>query len=121
MICGVGIDVCEVERIRKLLDRYNIKFINRVYTEKESIKKNPQSLAARFAAKEAAAKALGADYIFSLKEIEIINEPSGKPKINLYGNALKRAEQLSINNIEVSLTHIKDIAIAVVILEKKEG
>jgi holo-[acyl-carrier protein] synthase len=122
MILGIGIDVIQVERIRRwkevpgLLDRY---FHPR---ELETAKKNGKtgilSLAARFAAKEAFAKAIGTGVDgFSLRDIEVINDPKGKPELRLYERAAEVLEKFGGNRVFVSLTHEEDNAIAMVVIE----
>jgi len=117
MILGLGIDICEVKRIKGLIDRYGERFLKRVYTEEELRKKTVESLSARFAAKEATIKALGGYFINSLKEISVINTEEGKPKIELRGKALRRFCELGGKSIYLSLSHTKEIACAVVIIE----
>jgi holo-[acyl-carrier protein] synthase len=122
MVLGIGIDVIQVERIRRwkevpgLLDRY---FHPR---ELETAKKNGKngilSLAARFAAKEAFAKALGTGVDgFSLRDIEVINDPKGKPELHLYERAAEAFKNFGGKKIFVSLTHEEDNAIAMVVIE----
>lgn len=92
MVIGIGIDIIEIERIQQSVERFGDKFLNKVFTQLEldycMNKKNKfQHLAARFAAKEAVAKALseGWDGGFNWKDIEIFNELNGKPSVKLYG------------------------------------
>lgn len=120
-----GIDIIEVNRIQESIEKYGEKFLKRVYTEKEieycESKKTQkfQSYAGRFAAKEAIFKALSeyVDNKFQIewKDIEIINDKNGKPIANIYG---KLKENISLKcNIEISISHIKDVAVASVIAE----
>lgn len=124
MIKGNGIDVIEVERIRKNIE--NEGFLKKMYTEKEleylNIRKfNPQTAAGLFAAKEAVAKCLGTGFAtFGLLDIEILKNESGKPVVNLMNNAFNIAKQNKICNIQLSITHIKDYAIASCIAEGDE-
>lgn len=123
MILGVGTDIIEVERIRKNIEngshfKEKVFSKNEIdYCEKKSNK--AESYAARFAAKEAFFKALGTGWRngMSFKEVEIMNNELGKPQINLYGKAKEIAEKQNISNIHVSVSHIKEIASSVVILE----
>lgn len=92
MVFGVGIDIIEIERIKKSVDKFEELFLNKLFTENElkyclSKKNKYQHLAARFAAKEAIAKALATGWSkgFRWKDIEIINELNGMPKVTLYG------------------------------------
>ncbi|MDP4172652.1 MAG: holo-ACP synthase [Bacteroidota bacterium] len=92
MVIGIGIDIIEIDRIKQSVDRFGDKFLNKIFTEVElqyclSKPNKYQHLAARFAAKEAVAKALseGWDGGFNWKDIEIYNELSGKPSVKLYG------------------------------------
>jgi len=124
MIVGIGTDIIEVPRIEKLLTKQK-RFQGRIFTETEiaycETKKNKvQNYAARFAAKEAFLKAIGTGWRqgVSFKEIEIVNNERGKPEIFLSGKAREFADDLGITNIQVSLSHLKDFAIAVVAAEK---
>ena len=123
MIYGVGIDMIETARVEKQLLRSE-RFRDRVFSPHEidyceSKKNKAQNYAARFAAKEAFMKALGLGWRkgLSFKDIEIRNDTLGKPTIVLYGMAKKLADERKIQNIQVSLTHLKDIAGANVTLE----
>ncbi len=95
MIFGVGIDIIEIDRIKKSIDKYGDQFLNKIFTKTEleyslSKKNKYQHLAARFAAKEAIAKALTSGWSkgFSWKEIEIYNEKNGLPQVQLNGNLM---------------------------------
>ena len=123
MIYGIGIDLIEVERIRRQLERSD-RFIKRIFTPDEIVycesKKNKaQNYAARFAAKEAFFKALGTGWRSGLafNHVEIINDSLGKPEIRLHGKAEQLIAENGITNICVSLTHLKDFASAIVTLE----
>jgi holo-[acyl-carrier protein] synthase len=92
MVIGVGIDIIEIDRIKKSVDKLGDKFLNKIYTdiEKEyslSKKNKYQHLAARFAAKEAIIKAVSSVYNdgFNWKDMEIFNEPNGLPRVKLHG------------------------------------
>lgn len=110
MVIGIGIDIIEIERITQSIDRFGEKFLNKVFTQVELEycmgKKNKyQHLAARFAAKEAVAKALseGWDGGFNWKDIEIYNELSGKPSVKLYG---KLGEYLGQDkSLKITMSH----------------
>jgi len=125
MIVGIGTDIIEVARVERLLAKQK-RFQKRIFTEIEiayceSKKNRAQNYAARFAAKEAFLKAIGTGWRsgVAFKEIEVVNNERGKPEIFLSGTAKKFADNLGITNIQVSLSHLKDIAIAVVTVEKE--
>ncbi|MGQ9471685.1 MAG: holo-ACP synthase [Candidatus Aminicenantales bacterium] len=123
-LIGIGIDAIETSRVEKLLRRTGDRFSLRVFTPREIAycdrKKNrAEHYAARFAAKEALMKALGTGKQLGLswQEIEVVNDALGKPAVCLTGRAKALAEERGITTIHLSLTHLKDLAIAVVILE----
>lgn len=124
MIVGIGIDVVELDRIEKSLARFNERFVARILTEGERRampEKNPVPfLAARFAAKEAAAKALGTGFTkgVSLATLEVVGGERGKPEMVFHGPAAEHARELGVTRIHVSLTHGRDTAAAVVVLER---
>jgi holo-[acyl-carrier protein] synthase len=124
MIIGSGIDLIEIARIQHSTDRYGARFLDRVYTAGEQAyclrKRNAaESLAARFAAKEAGAKALGTGISQGVNwlEIEVVREPGGRPGLKFYGRAAERAERLGVRNAALSLTHTSELAMASVVLE----
>ncbi|HEY6390969.1 MAG TPA: holo-ACP synthase [Bryobacteraceae bacterium] len=124
MIVGIGIDLAEVDRIRAAIERYGRRFIERIYTEKEIAyverKANKyERYAGRFAAKEAGMKAVGTGWKRGVRwrDFEVTNLPSGRPTLQLYGEAAKFAEQLGVRNIALSITHTKAEGMAIVILE----
>ena len=124
MITGIGIDVIQNERIRDSLQRFGDRFLNRIYTEGEIeyCKKCAQPeihYAARFAAKEAAFKALGTGWAAGVKwkDIEVVRLSSGKPELHLHGEALTHATSSGATRFYVSLTHDQLVSCAVVILE----
>jgi holo-[acyl-carrier protein] synthase len=124
MVIGVGTDVIEIARIAQSIDRFGDRFLDRVFTPREIAycrrKKNAaESFAARFAAKEAGAKALGTGISqgVSWLEMEVGRESGGRPTLQLTGRAAQRAGRLGIAGISLSLTHGKDIALAVVVME----
>lgn len=121
MIYGIGIDIVKISRFKKAMDRWGDRFVNRIFTTDEfnySQTKNfpAESLAARFAAKEALFKAIGKG--LSWKEVEVKRQSSGKPDIHLTGKALIIQQELAISHIHVSLSHHGDYAIAEILLEK---
>ena len=117
MICGTGIDIIEIDRIRRAVERHPT-FLSKHFTEVENLyfmskKNNPQSIAGYFAAKEAVSKALGTGFrFFRFTDIEIEKDSFNKPSINLYGNAKKIAQEKNIVNILLSISHCKEYAIA---------
>jgi holo-[acyl-carrier protein] synthase len=124
MIAGVGIDMIEVERMAEKISKES-GFRELVFSEAEieyceSKKHKAEHYAARFAAKEAFFKALGTGWTenTSFNEVEIMNDEDGKPEINLSGQTLETIGSMGIKNIFVSLSHIKKVASAVVIVEK---
>jgi len=124
MIVGSGIDLTEIGRIQKSLERYGQRFLNRVYTGAEQAyclrkRKSAESLAARFAAKEAGAKALGTGISFGVSwlEIEVVRAPSGRPSLQFHGRAAEIASALGVAHASLSLTHTGDLAMASVVLE----
>jgi holo-[acyl-carrier protein] synthase len=124
MLIGTGIDLIEIDRIQKSMDRYGDRFLDRIYTQGEKAyclrKRNAaESLAARFAAKEAAAKALGTgiSYGVTWQEIEVTRELSGRPGLRFHGRAAQIAARLGVVNAALSLTHTDVLAMASVALE----
>ena len=115
MIIGVGIDVVDVERFVKTLER-TPGLRDRVFTETEA-GKPPASLAARFAAKEALAKALGAPAGMQWHDAEVRTDDTGRPWLEITGTVAAQASQLGVQSLHVSLSHDAGIASAVVILE----
>lgn len=128
MILSSGIDLIEIGRIQKALERHGERFLKRIFTDAEILPLRSKiittaeprvidaELAARFAAKEAASKALGTGIgPVSWKEIEVLNEPSGKPTLRLSGKAAQIAGILGYTSWSVSLTHSRDMAAAVVV------
>ena len=110
-----GIDIIEIARIRKAIDRWGETFLHRIYTDAELrlYRKSTSSLAARFASKEAVMKLLGTGRNgVSWLDIETLSHPSGKPSINLYGQAQNEAKKLGVKEIAVSLSHSREYAIA---------
>ena len=124
MIVGTGIDIAEVPRIAHSIERFGDRFIRRIYTEAEirycdSKANRVERYAARFAAKEAAMKALGTGWNHGVRwrDIEIARKPGSRPTIIFHGVAANFAERLGATNVALSLTHTKDQAFAEVILE----
>ena len=102
MIVGTGIDLTEIARIQQSIDRYGRRFLDRIYTSGEQAyclkkRKSAESFAARFAAKEAAAKALGTGFRAGVfwRDIGVVNLPSGQPTLELTGGARARLDELT--------------------------
>ena len=124
MIVGTGIDIVHISRIEGALGRLGLRFRDRIFTEGEiryceSKGSRYESYAARFAAKEAAMKALGTGWSSGVgwREIEVVSGETGPPAIRLTGHALKRFEEIGASTIHVSISHSIDLAIAHVLLE----
>ncbi|MET0546334.1 MAG: holo-ACP synthase [Caulobacterales bacterium] len=127
MILGVGIDICDIRRIEETLERFGERFSHKVFTEAERAKCDSRkgragSYARRFAAKEAAAKALGtglAEGVF-FKDIGVVNDSSGKPTLALTGGAALQLEKMippgKTLNLQVSLSDDFPMAQAIVII-----
>jgi holo-[acyl-carrier protein] synthase len=124
MIIGIGIDLIEISRIEAALARYGERFLHRVFTPDEIAyarrKHHPAPhLAGRFAAKEAALKALGTGKSGGIRwrDVEILPSPSGKPRIAFHGRAHEHLQTLRGRQVHVSISHGRDLAIAAVIIE----
>ncbi len=125
MVLGHGIDLCGVERIRRMVDHHGDHFLERTYTEAEVAyarrrkKGFEETLAGRFAAKEAVMKALGTGWRqgVEFRGIEILNEPSGKPYVVLHGTTAEKARELGVTSWHVTITHTEELAIAAAIAE----
>jgi len=124
MIVGTGIDLIEIQRIEQSVDRYGQRFLDRIYTAAEQAycrrkRLAAESFAARFAAKEAAAKALGTGISHGVNwlEIEVVREPGGRPTIRFHGRAAEIAARMNVARAALSLTHTKELAMASVVLE----
>ena len=124
MIVGTGIDIAEVPRIAAAIERFGDRFLRRVFTPDEirycdSKANRAERYAARFAAKEAALKAIGTGWGrgVSWTEVEVRREPGGRPTIAFHGRAAEFAAKLGVKHAALSLTHTKETAMAQVILE----
>jgi holo-[acyl-carrier protein] synthase len=125
MIVGSGIDLVEISRIQQSVQRFGQRFLDRVYTTSEQAyclrkRNSAESLAARFAAKEAGAKALGTGISrgVSWLEIEVVREPSGRPTIRFHGRAAEIAKALDVAHVALSITHTSTLSMASVVVEK---
>ena len=123
MIVGLGIDLIEIERIRSNWERFGKRFPDKILTQNEQNQlnmKNPvPRLAALFAGKEAAVKALGTGFSEGIhfKCIEIVHAASGKPEIAFIGKAKDKCHELGVSAAHITLTHSRDAAAATVVLE----
>ncbi len=124
MIVGTGIDIAEVPRIAHSITRYGDRFLRRIFTEGEiqycdSKANRMERYAARFAAKEAAMKALGTGWNHGVRwrDLEVRREPGGRPTLAFHGKAAEFAAKLGATHVALSLSHTASEAIAQVILE----
>ena len=129
MVAGIGVDIADIKRIKNSLDEFGERFRNRVFTLGEiayceqftNQAAKVERYAARFAAKEAARKALGAATplkSLSWQEVEIISSTEGAPQLRFHGRAAELIENLKITRAHISLSHAPEHAIAFVVLEK---
>src|ERR1700739_261333 len=119
MLLGTGIDIIEIDRVARSIDRFGSRFLDRIFTPGEiaycSRKKNAaESYAARFAAKEAGAKALGTgiQHGVTWKELEVRREPGRRPTLHFSGRAREIANRLGVRHISLSLTRNTTTAMA---------
>jgi len=124
MIVGLGVDIAEVDRVRGAIDRQGERFLKRLYTAKErayceQFKNKYERYAGRFAVKEATMKALGTGWSRGVRwvDIEVVREMSGKPTLELKGEARKIADKLGVKHIAVTITHTASQAMAMVVFE----
>ncbi len=122
VVVGLGIDLCEVDRIARAVERHGRRFLNRLFREGE-IRRPPTSpafaehVAGLFAAKEAAMKALGTGMRgVAFREISVVRRPGGPPQLALHGRAAARGELLGAAAAHVTITHTRGLAAAVVLL-----
>ena len=118
-IVSHGIDMVDCERLRESIERHGERFLNRVFTTAERAycqgrKRELEHLAGRFAAKEAVLKVLGTGWTNGIAwdEIEILNEPSGRPNVHLHGRCRELADEMHLAKILISISHIETHAIA---------
>jgi holo-[acyl-carrier protein] synthase len=124
MLIGTGVDLIEVARIAQSIERYGERFLRRIYTEDEIAycsrkRSSAESFAARFAAKEAGAKALGTGISRGVtwNEFQVERQPGGRPVLELRGRAAILARELGVKTISLSLTHTDSLAMATVMME----
>jgi holo-[acyl-carrier protein] synthase len=119
-VIAVGVDLIEISRIEAMVERYGDRFLERVYTEGELAYAAGRlsALAARWAAKEAAAKALGTGIgQVAFRELEVVCDAQGKPELWLHGNAARLAAHLNLGQFALSLSHTADYALAFVVAQ----
>jgi len=124
MIVGIGVDIARTARIEQTLERHGGRFVNRVFTTGEisyceRFKNRAERYAARFAAKEAAFKALGTGWREGVRwlDVEITDLPSGKPELALSGRAQEIARELGVTRMAVSISHADEYVVAQVVFE----
>jgi holo-[acyl-carrier protein] synthase len=124
MIVGLGLDIAEIDRIEAAISRHGAPFLERLFTPAEAsycekYKNRFERYAGRFAAKEAAMKALGTGWSRGVRwrDVEVVREPGGRPTLRLAGVARKIADGLGVKNISLSITHSGNFALAQVIFE----
>jgi len=124
VIVGLGLDIAEIDRIEAAIARHGAPFVERLYTPREvsyceKHKNKFERYAGRFAAKEAAMKALGTGWRQGVRwrDIEVVREPSGKPTLLLEGVAREFADRMGVKNISLTITHSGNFALAQVIFE----
>ncbi len=124
MIIGLGTDLIEIERVQASINRFGDRFLDRVFTPGEIAycmrkKQSAESFAARFAAKEAAAKVLGTGISRGVgwKEFEVRREPGQRPTLHLAGRAADLARAMGVRRMHLTLSHSRTLAIAVAVAE----
>lgn len=124
MIVGLGVDIAEVDRMAAAIERHGRPFLERLFTPAEIAycekhRDRAERFAGRFAAKEAAMKALGTGWASGVRwvDIEVTREPSGKPTLKLSGTSRAIAGGLGVKNIALTITHDGNTALALVIFE----
>jgi holo-[acyl-carrier protein] synthase len=112
-----GLDIIEIARIKRALDRWGTRFLERVYTEAEIelCQNRAPELATRFAAKEAVVKAFRDNSGIYWRDIEVLLDQSGAPVVYLYGEAKTKAEQFGIKELVITLSHSREYAVASVV------
>jgi len=125
MICGIGIDIVRIDRIRAIAKRWQARFLDRLYTEAERryclARPSPYaSFAGRFAAKEAVLKALGTGWAdgVSWHDIQVLNDRAGRPRTTVSGRVKTLMKRAGVTDIHVSLSHDTDYAVAEAVLTK---
>ena len=120
---STGVDIIEIPRIKKTLDRYGERFLKRIFTPDEIAycRGRSPNLAGRFAAKEATMKALGTGVRGGgWMDIEVIRAESGAPSVKLHGRAKARAEMLKVSELSLSISHSREFAVAFVVAQRAD-
>jgi len=124
MIVGIGVDLVETARVGEGIERHGDRFVRRLYTQGEidyceKFKNRAERYAARFAAKEAAFKALGTGWRKGIRwlDVEVTNLPSGKPELLLHGQAAELARELGVVRMAISISHADHYAVVQVVFE----
>jgi holo-[acyl-carrier protein] synthase len=125
MIYGIGIDIVKIERMKKVVEKWGNRFLEKVFTDGEISycyeKKEPfLSLAVRFAAKEALIKAVGSIDNVSLRDIEVVNVETGRPLLKIRGKLRDFFQDQLIKNVHLSLSHEHEYGVACVVLEQSD-
>jgi holo-[acyl-carrier-protein] synthase len=125
MICGIGADIVQVERMKNFLGKHGEEGLDRIFSEEEMLAASKKTdkvifLAGRWAAKEAVSKSLGCGIgsECSWNDVTVSNNDLGAPFVQLKGNALLKSGKLGVKNVHISISHEKEYAVAFVILEK---
>ncbi len=123
MIVGLGLDLCEIDRIEAMVEKWKTRFTKRVFTDHEReyamAKASPgQHFAARFAVKEATLKALGVPRGLSWREMEVLGGGHQAPRLHLTGVAKQAADALGIDSFHITISHAQNFAVAVVVAER---
>jgi holo-[acyl-carrier protein] synthase len=128
MLVGTGIDLVEIRRIEESIERFGERFLHRIFTSGEIAyclrkRQSAESFAARFAAKEAGAKALGTgiQYGIGWKELEVARLPGQRPTLLLHGRAAAMGLKLGVHSIWLAITHTSGLAIATVHMEGEKS
>lgn len=127
MVVGVGVDLCDIEKIAGVIERHGSRFLDRCFTDREQAECGEglpmnKRFAARFAAKEAAMKAFGIGWTNGMRfiDIEVWHNEDGKPGLVFHNFAAEYAQALNVVNVQLSLSHETNVAAAFVILESAE-
>jgi len=125
-VAGIGVDIVQVERVSEVIAQHGDRFLARIFTPREvaycrSRKRKDEHFAARWAAKEAAVKALRAAFegAVSWREIEVATGQAGEPMLKLHGGAAQLAKKHGIERLHLSISHVSALAVACVVAETK--